>query len=197
VRWGLSCALRTFDDITVVGEAGSGEEAVRLCAAHHPDVVLMDMRMPGIDGPTATRRIREQHPNTQVVILTCFEEPQFIREAFKSGAVGYLLKDVDIDELARAVRSASCGKSTLQDRAAKALVHSEAGRDELMEELTDRQREVLAFVVGGHSNQEIARRLHVAESTVRYHVGEILARLSASNRAQAAAIAVQYNLLRK
>jgi DNA-binding NarL/FixJ family response regulator len=197
VRRGLSHALGTFDDISVVGEAGTGEEAVRLCAVHHPDVVLMDMRMPGMDGSTATRRIKEQEPSTQVVVLTCFEEPQFVREALMAGAVGYLLKDADINELANAVRNASRGKSTWHHHAAKALIQAQPGRDELMEELTERQREVLGFVADGHSNEEIARRLHLGVSTVRYHVGEILDRLGARNRAHAAAIAIRYDLLRK
>ncbi len=195
VRKGIAFALGAFDDIIVVGEAGSGEEALRLCGLHHPDVVVMDMMMPGIDGSTATRKIREQSPATQVLVLTSFAEAQLVRESLKAGAIGYLLKDVAIEELAQAVRNASRGQSTLHRAATQALIQTQAARPELLEELTERQREVLALVVKGRSNQEIARQLYLGLSTVRFHVSAILAKLGAANRAEAAAIAVKHNLL--
>lgn len=195
VRKGIAFALGAFDDIIVVGEAGSGEEALRLCGLHHPDVVVMDMMMPGIDGSTATRKIREQSPATQVLVLTSFAEAQLVRESLKAGAIGYLLKDVAIEELAQAVRNASRGQSTLHRAATQALIQTQAARPELLEELTERQREVLALVVKGRSNQEIARQLYLGLSTVRFHVSVILAKLGAANRAEAAAIAVKHNLL--
>lgn len=195
VRRGIASALGAIDDICVVGEAGSGEEAVRLCGVHHPDVVVMDMMMPGMNGSAATRKIKEQNPATQVLVLSSFAEAQLVREALKAGAIGYLLKDVAIDELVQAVRSASRGQSTLHRSATQALIQTQPARTELIEELTDRQREVLALVVQGRSNQQIARQLYLGLSTVRFHVSAILAKLGAANRAEAAALAVRHNLL--
>jgi two-component system, NarL family, response regulator LiaR len=195
VRRGIAFALAAFDDMSVVAEAGNGEDAVRLCGLHHPDVVVMDMMMPDMDGATTTRKIKAQFPATQVLVLTSFHEAQLVREALKAGAIGYLLKDVAIDELAQAVRNASRGQSTLHRAATQALIQSPAARPELIEELTERQREVLALVVQGRSNQEIARQLYLGLSTVRFHVSAILAKLGAANRAEAAAIAVKHNLL--
>jgi two-component system, NarL family, response regulator LiaR len=195
VRRGIAFALSSCDDISVVAEASNGEEAVQLCAVHHPDVVLMDMMMPGMDGSAATRTIKEHFPSTQVLVLTSFTEAQLVREALKAGAIGYLLKDVAVEELAQAVRNASRGQSTLHRAATQALIQQPPARPEMVEELTERQREVLALVVQGRSNQEIAGQLYLCLSTVRFHVSTILAKLGAANRAEAAAIAVKYNLL--
>ncbi len=195
VRRGIAFALSACDDISVVAEASNGEEAVRLCAMHRPDVVLMDMLMPGMDGSAATRTIKEKFPNTQVLVLTSFTDAQLVREALKAGAIGYLLKDVAVEELAQAVRNASRGQSTLHRAATQALIQQQPARPEMIEELTERQREVLALVVQGRSNQEIAAQLYLCLSTVRFHVSTILAKLGAANRAEAAAIAVKYNLL--
>ena len=126
VRRGIAFALGAFDDICVVGEASNGDEAVRLCDMHHPDVVVMDMMMPGMDGSAATRKIREQNPTTQVLVLSSFHEAQLVRDALKAGAIGYLLKDVAIDELAQAVRSASRGQSTLHRAATQALIQAQS-----------------------------------------------------------------------
>jgi two-component system, NarL family, response regulator LiaR len=195
VRRGIAFALSSYDDICVIGEASNGDEALQSCAAHQPDVVLMDMMMPGMDGSAATRTIKERYPSTQVLVLTSFTEAHLVREALKAGAIGYLLKDMAIDELAQAVRNASRGQSTLHRAATQALIQPAAPRPELMEDLTERQREVLALVVQGRSNQEIATQLYLCLSTVRFHVSTILAKLGAANRAEAAAIAVKYNLL--
>lgn len=195
VRRGIAFALTSFDDLCVVAEASNGEEAVRLCELYHPDVVVMDMVMPGMDGSATTRTIKGRFPSTQVLVLTSFPEAQLVREALRAGAIGYLLKDVAIDELAQAVRNASRGQSTLHHAATQALIQPQTTRSELIEDLTDRQREVLALVVQGRSNQEIARQVYISLSTVRFHVSAILAKLGAANRAEAAAMAVKYNLL--
>ena len=197
VRRGISFALMTASDICVVAEAGSGEEALRLCADQRPDVVLMDMMMPGMDGVATTQALKQRYPQMQVLVLTSFQESSYAREALKAGAVGYLLKDVAIDELAQAVRSAHAGQFTLHRAITAALLQSPSVRPDLTEELTDRQREVLALVVEGYSNQEIANALFVSLATVRFHVSTILAKLGASNRAEAAALAVKHELLKE
>ena len=195
VRRGIAFALASFDDVRVVAEAGSGDEAIRLCGLHHPDVVIMDMMMPGMDGTAATRTIKAQFPTTQVVVLTSYQDAQLVRDALRAGAIGYLLKDVAIDELAQAVRNAAHGQCTLHRAATQALLQPQTARPDLIEELTERQREILALVVQGLGNQEIARQVYVSLSTVRFHVSTILAKLGAANRAEAAAMAVKYNLL--
>lgn len=195
VRRGIHFALATAEDICVLAEAGSGEEAVRLCQEQQPDVVLMDIMMPGMDGVATTRALKQQCPKAQILVLTSFQEGQYVRDALKAGAIGYLLKDVAIDELAQAVRNANAGQSTLHRAATAALIQPPAVRPDLTEELTERQREVLSLVVQGYSNQEIANRLFVSLATVRFHVSTILAKLGASNRAEAAAMAVKHRLL--
>jgi two-component system, NarL family, response regulator LiaR len=195
VRRGIHFALTTADDICVVAEAGSGEEALRVCLEQQPDVVLMDMMMPGMDGVATTQALRQSCPKAQVLVLTSFQESHYVREALKAGAIGYLLKDVAIDELAQAVRNANAGQSTLHRAATAALIQPPAVRPDLTEELTERQREVLALVVQGYSNQEIANKLFVSLATVRFHVSTILAKLGAANRAEAAALAVMRKLL--
>jgi two-component system, NarL family, response regulator LiaR len=196
VRRGIAFALSAFDDITVVAEASDGDEAIRMCEQYHPDVALMDMMMPGLDGAATTRAIRERFPATQVLVLTSFQEAQLVRDALQAGAIGYLLKDVAIDELAHAVRNAGRGQSTLHRAAIQALTQPQPSRPELVEELTDRQRDVLRLIVQGRGNQEIAEMVYISPSTVRFHVSAILAKLGAANRAEAAAMAVKYDLLR-
>lgn len=195
VRRGINFALTAADDICVVAEAGSGEEALRLCQERQPDVVLMDMMMPGMDGIATTQALKQKCPRAQVLVLTSFQESHYVREALKAGAIGYLLKDVAIDELAQAVRNANAGQSTLHRAATAALLQPSTVRPDLTEELTERQREVLALVVQGNSNQEIANKLYVSLATVRFHVSTILAKLGAANRAEAAAMAVKHQLL--
>lgn len=195
VRSGLRTFLLAFDDIELVAEAASGEEALRLCPEARPDVVLMDMVMPGMDGADATRELRQRCPQTQVLALTSFQNGELVRDALQAGAIGYLLKDVPIDALATAIREARAGRSTLAPAAAQALVRATRQQPELEFDLTERQKEVLALVVEGLSNAEIAERLVISLATARYHVSTILSKLSASNRAEAAAMAVKHNLL--
>jgi NarL family two-component system response regulator LiaR len=195
VRGGLRFFLLAFDDIELVAEASSGEEALRLCPEAQPDVVLMDMVMPGMDGAQATRILRERHPQVQVIALTSFESGELVQQALQAGAIGYLLKDVPIDELAQAIRAAHAGRSTLAPAAAQALVEAVTQQPELGYDLTPRQKEVLALIVKGLSNDEIAGRLVISLATVRYHVSSILSKLGAANRAEAAALAVKHHLI--
>ncbi|MBN1642842.1 MAG: response regulator transcription factor [Anaerolineae bacterium] len=194
VRGGLRMFLLAFDDIELVAEAASGEEAIQRCEAAQPDVVLMDMVMPGMDGAETTRILRERHPQVQVLALTSFEEGELVRNALQAGAIGYLLKDVPIDELASAIRAAHAGQSTLAPAAAQALVKATVSQAEQQYDLTPRQKEVLALIVDGLSNAEIAEQLVISPATARYHVSTILSKLGAANRAEAAALAVRYRL---
>jgi NarL family two-component system response regulator LiaR len=196
VRSGLRMFLLAFDDIELVAEAASGEEALRLCAEARPDVVLMDMVMPGMDGADTTRELRQQYPQTQVLALTSFQSGELVQDALQAGAIGYLLKDVPIDELAAAIREAHAGRSTLAPAAAQALVKATRQQPAIGFDLTERQNEVLALVVEGLSNAEIAERLVITLATARYHVSTILSKLGASNRAEAAAMAIKHDLLR-
>jgi NarL family two-component system response regulator LiaR len=195
VRSGLRFFLLSFDDMELIAEADSGEEALQLCSQVELDVVLMDMVMPGMDGATATQIIRERYPQVQVIALTSFKEEDLVQSALQAGAISYLLKDVSDEELAKAIRSAYAGRSTLAPEAAQALVHAAAHAPKLGYDLTEREREVLVLIVEGRSNVEIAKQLIVSRSTVRYHVSNILSKLGAANRAEAAALAVQHHLL--
>jgi NarL family two-component system response regulator LiaR len=195
VRGGLRTFLLAFDDLELVGEARDGEEALLRCRDLQPDVVLMDMVMPVMDGPDATRAIREQFPSTQVIALTSFEEEDKVHRAMAAGAIGYLLKDVDADELAEAIRAAHGGTPTLAPEAAHALIHAATRPPEPGHDLTDREREVLALVVDGLTNRQIAARLSVSPSTIKFHVGNVLSKLGAASRTEAAALAVQHGLI--
>jgi NarL family two-component system response regulator LiaR len=195
VRNGLSFSLSTFDDIEIIGDAGNGEEAVRLCADLNPDVVLMDLKMPSMDGAAATRAIRMARPQTHVIALTSFQDSDLVQQAIQAGAIGYLLKDVSIGDLVEAIRSAHAGQSTLAPEALEALTWTAVRPPQPGQDLTGRQRDVLALMVQGLSNAEIAARLRVSLSTARFHVSSILRKLGAANRAEAAAIAIKYHLV--
>lgn len=195
VRSGLAAFLLAFDDLELAGEAGSGEAAVSLCAQSQPDVILMDLVMPGMDGAAATRAIRQRCPQTQVVVLTSFKEEELVQRALQAGAIGYLLKDVQAEELAEAIRLAHAGQSILAPEATQALIHAAAQVPQPGYDLSLREREVLALMVKGLNNTEIAKRLIVSLSTVKYHVSNILSKLGVANRAEAAALAVQYHLV--
>ena len=192
VREGLAALFANVADVEVVGASANGEDAVRLTELHQPDVVLMDLAMPGIDGAEATRRIIRIEPSPNVVILTSFSEHDRILEALDAGAVGYLLKDAEPDELLRGVRAAAQGDAPFSPRAAKALLPG-AGRSPLAK-LTEREREVLGLVGTGLSNKAIAARLGIAEKTVKTHLTSIFATLDVSDRVQAALFAKRNGL---
>lgn len=195
VRDGLKVFLSVHDDLEVIAEAEDGQQAISLCPLVHPDVILMDVIMPNIDGPTATARIRADYPDVQVIALTTFSEKELVQRAIQAGAVGYLLKDVHPDKLAQAIRDAHRGQSTIDAGAAQALMQAAAESPSLGSDLTSREREVLALLVEGKTNKEIAEELIVSQSTVRLHVSNILSKLGASNRTEAATLAHQHNLL--
>lgn len=197
VRSGLSAFLTAFDDLELVGEASSGERAVALCRQVRADVVLMDMVMPGMDGATATRQIREQCPQTQVIALTSFKEQELVQGALQAGAIGYLLKDISADQLAYAIRAAYAGRPTLASEAAQVLI--QAARAPALTpgfDLTDREREVLALMAQGLNNHQIAERLVVSVSTAKYHVSSILSKLGAASRTEAVSIALRHDLVK-
>ena len=195
VRSGLSALLLAFDDMKLVGQASDGGEAVRVCAESRPDVVLMDLVMPVMDGIAATRVIRERWPETQVIALTSFGDQEHVQEALKAGAIGYLLKDVSDDDLVTAIRNAAAGRATLASDAARALIQATTRPRSLGSDLTAREREVLALMVKGMSNDEIAARLVIMASTVKYHVSNILSKLNATTRTEAVALALQHRLV--
>ena len=195
VRSGLSAFLLAYDELELVGEAGSGEEAVRICDRSRPDVVLMDLVMPGMDGAQATRAIRERCPTIQVIALTSFKEQELVVGALEAGAIGYLLKNVSAEELAKAIREAHAGRPTLAPEAAQALIRARREPPKVGFDLTEREREVLALLVDGLSNPEIADRLVVSRSTIKFHVSSILSKLGVSSRTEAVAVAVKESLL--
>lgn len=195
VRRGLATFLQIFDDLELVGEADDGAAAIHLCARIQPDVVLMDMVMPQMDGVTATRAIRQQFPLVQVIALTSFKEEELVQKVLQAGAIGYLLKDVSAEELVQAIRAAHAGRSTLAQEAAQALIHATTQSPTLGHDLTEREREVLGLMVAGFNNTEIADKLSVSPSTIKTHVSHVLAKLDVTSRTEAAALAVRHGLI--
>lgn len=195
VRSGLSAFLMAFDDLELVGEAENGQQAVQRAAALQPDVILMDLVMPEMDGAAATRQIREAYPHIQIVALTSFREDALVQAVLQAGAISYLLKNVSADELAQAIRAAHAGRSTLAPEAAQVLIQA-ATRPAAREfVLTERERDVLIWMVRGLSNNEIAAKLVVSPSTVKFHVSNILSKLGVSSRTEAVAFALQQRLV--
>ncbi|MFO7917587.1 MAG: response regulator transcription factor [Anaerolineae bacterium] len=195
LRRGLGFFLKGFDDLELVGEAGSAKEAIELCAEAEPDVVLMDMVLPGKDGAEATRIIRERRPDTQILALTSFQEEDLIERALQAGAIGYLLKSVGADELAEAIRGAHAGESTLSAEASEALIRATRERaNEPDYSLTERELEVLSLMVDGLSNADIAERLVISVNTVKFHVSSILSKMGVDSRTEAVSLAWQENL---
>jgi NarL family two-component system response regulator LiaR len=195
VRTGLGAFLQVYDDLDLVGEAESGEEAVRLCEQLRPDVILMDLVLPQMDGATTTRVIRERWPQIQVVALTSFRDEDWVERALQAGAVGYVLKNVPADRLADAIRAAHAGRPTLAPEATEVLVQATRRGPDPGHDLTPREREVLTLLVEGLSNKEIAGRLGVSYSTSAAHVSSILGKLGAANRAEAVAVAIRHELV--
>ncbi len=196
VRNGLTVFLETCEDLELVGEASNGAEAVRMAEQLQPDVILMDIVMPEMGGITATQLIRQRLPDTQIVALTSFENEDTVPAVLQAGAISYLLKNVSIDELADAVRNAYLGKSTLSPEATQALIGSVVRPAAPRFELTERELEVLALIVRGMNNGEIAEQLFISASTVKNHVSNVLSKLNAANRSEAAAMAVQHQLVK-
>jgi NarL family two-component system response regulator LiaR len=197
VRRGLTAYLKNQDDLDLVGEAGDGQEALHVCEQVQPDVILMDLVMPELGGVAATRRIRKRWPEVQVIALTSFKEKDLVRDALDAGAISYLLKNVSGSDLAEAIRAAHAGRSTLAPEAVEALVQPAAPASGLGQDLTRRERQVLALLAKGLTNPEIAERLVISHSTVKVHVSHILAKLEASNRGEAIALAIQHGLVRR
>ena len=193
LRAGLAQLLEQADDITLIGLAADGAEGVALALGAHPDVVLMDLEMPGLDGIEATRRIRACCEHTQVVILTSFSDRARILDALDAGAAGYLLKDAEPDQLLRGIRAAAVGEAPLAPRAASELL-AERHETRPASGLTPREREVLAMVAEGLPNKLIARRLEISEKTVKAHLTRIFERLGVSDRTQAALWAQRHRL---
>ena len=194
VRSGLSAFLLAFDDLEHVGDATGGADAVSKCIALRPDVVLMDLVMPEVDGAEATRRIKGACPEVQVIALTSYKEDDLVQGALKAGAISYLLKNVTADELADAIRGAHAGRSTLAPEAAQVLIKAatEPAQDE---GLTSRELEILRLMVHGDSNPDIAEKLFVSRSTVKFHVSNILMKLGTATRTEAVAVALQRKLV--
>ena len=195
VRRGLATFLKVFDDLQLAGEAESGAAAIQLCGEILPDVVLMDMVMPDMDGATATRTIRQQFPQVQVIVLTSFKEGEQIKNALEAGAIGYLLKDVSADDLVRAIRAAHAGRATLSPEAAQALVDTANQAPAPGLDLTEREREVLALMVEGLNNTQIAGRLTVSSSTIKSHVSNILSKLGVASRTEAVTLALRNRIV--
>lgn len=196
LRRGLRFFLKGFEDLELVGEASSGHQAIALCDQIEPDVVLMDMVMPDMDGAEATRLIRQQNSGIQVIALTSFQEEDLVQRALQAGAIGYLLKNVSAEDLSRAIREAHAGRSTLAPEAAEVLI--QATRERARHEdygLTDREHEVLGLMAKGLSNSEIAEHLVISIATAKFHVHGILTKLGVSSRTEAVALAWQRKLL--
>ena len=194
VRQGLKMFLALDAEIEVVGEAANGEQALRLARELQPDVVLMDLLMPGMGGTAATAAIRRELPDVEVIVLTSVLEDKAIYDAMRAGATGYLLKDTEADKLSRAIRAAAAGQVQLSPAVAARLVR-EIGAPPMEEPLTERETEVITLLARGYANKEIAAELVIGEKTVKTHVSSILAKLGVASRTQAALHAVRVGLV--
>ncbi|MBN2910213.1 response regulator transcription factor [Polycladomyces sp. WAk] len=200
LRDGLSNIISLEDDMEVVGEAKSGIEALQLVEQVHPDVILMDINMPGMNGVEAIRRIHAQHPGIAIIVLTMYDRDEYLYESIRAGATGYLLKDAPSGDVIAAIRSASRGESTLHPVMARKLLDNLTGekrgeRGSSDENLTPRELDVLQLMVKGHSNKEIAEQLFISDKTVKIHVSNILKKLGVKSRSQAIIYAIQHELV--
>jgi NarL family two-component system response regulator LiaR len=201
VRHGAAGYLEAQDDIHVIAEAASGEQALSIAKEYVPDVVLMDLVMPGLDGVETTRRLKDISPRSQIIILTSFHEDEHIFPALQAGAISYLLKDVKAAELVEAIRRASCGEATLHPRIAERVIKEfrdgDPDRQRLFTDLTEREMEVLKQIASGYSNQKIADQLVISVGTVKGHVSNILSKLHLADRTQAAVYAWKEGIVRR
>ena len=195
VRSGLKNFIYGYPWLELVGEARDGLEAVEFCAKQEIDVVLMDIVMPMMDGTEATRRIKAQNEQVKIIILTSFHEQDQVEEALQAGATSYLLKNVAAGELAAAIKSAYAGQSTLAPEATEALIQATLNKPALGDDLTPREREVLALLVRGYSNQEISEQLSISVATVKYHLTNLYSKLGAKNRVEAVTLALEHSLI--
>jgi NarL family two-component system response regulator LiaR len=195
VRSGLAVFLEAFNDLELVGEAADGAEALRLCAKAHPNVILMDLVMPEVDGVTAIRNIRRAHPEIQIIALTSYSDHKLVVNALQAGAIGYIYKNISIDELANAIRMAKAGKSVLAPEVVRTLIQEPEAPGAFEEGLTPREEEVLALLVEGLTNNEIASQLFISRSTVKTHLSNIFAKLGVNNRVEAVRAALERRLV--
>lgn len=197
VRSGLANFLRAIDDLELVGETASGAEALRLCEELHPDVVMMDLVMPEMNGAEATRAIHARYPDLPVLILSSFGDDDLVQEALQAGAIGYLLKNTSIHDMARAIRAAYAGQSTLSPEVTQALIRAHTRAPDRAIELKERELEVLKLLAKGLTNPQIAENLSLSVSTIKFYVSAILEKLNVDTRTEAVAWAIQHGLLRK
>jgi two-component system, NarL family, response regulator LiaR len=196
VRKGLISFLKNKPELELVGEARDGREAIEYCEQFQPDVILMDLLMPELGGVAATHTIHQRWPSVQVIVLTSFQEKALVQDALQAGAIGYLLKNVSGDELSEAIRQAHGGRPTLAPEAIQALVQPPSEAETMAADLTRREQEVLALLVKGMSNPEIAERLFISRATVKVHISSILSKLEVASRTEAIALAIQNKLVR-
>lgn len=197
VRSGIRAFLKADEGLQLVAEAGNGLDAIKFCLSEKPDVLLMDIRLPGIDGIETTRRILEASPQTKVIALTNILDPQDVTQMLQAGAAGFLSKNVSAEELALAIRDAYAGRAPLSQEAAEVMIRLVRRQPGPGNDLTERELEVLALIVEGASNAQIAERLSISLATAKFHVGGILAKLGAANRAEAVTIAWENRLVRR
>lgn len=197
VRRGLSMFLNGFDDLMLVGEAANGPDAIRTCNEVQPNIVLMDMMLPDTDGVTLTRAIKAQNAAVKVVMLTSSKDADLIQAALQAGAIGYMLKNISVEEMVNTIRMAHAGKAVLAPEAAQVLINlaSQPRNAPLSYNLTERERTVLHLMVEGLNNQEIADQMFVSRATVKAHVSTILSKLGVQNRIEAVRLAVQQSLI--